>query len=32
MQKKMRFENAPRKNCEKMGFENALEKMRKKCE
>ena len=31
----MRFENAPRKTCEKLCFENALEKMRKhvkKCE
>ena len=25
----MRFENAPRKKCEKMCFENALEKVRK---
>ena len=27
--KKRRFENAPRKKCENMCFENALEKMRK---
>jgi hypothetical protein len=28
----MRFENAPRKTCEKMCFENALEKNAKTCE